>query len=157
MSDPNVERMRHAIAKVEVLLHELDPTTSVEVLVEPPVRPADCLASIEDAEHHAAFVIESTVTEGFVTAETSDEPDAEAPTAEANAETIAGQLRAQVQTAEARADTAAESSGCLPKHGESPSDCMPRNVEPPRGYCWKPSGSPNGCTLMNVAPPTGCW
>jgi hypothetical protein len=108
MTNPNVERMRHAIAKVEVLLQELDPHIVVEVLVEPPSGSADCRPSTERAERPADSVTAATVTESLVTAELSDEHRAEAPTAPVAPEALASQLLAQVQTAEARADTAAE-------------------------------------------------
>jgi hypothetical protein len=100
--------MRHAIAKVEVLLHELEPSAPVEVLTEPAAELVGKFVPGGDAEHPTSVVIESTVVDGFVLDQLPHHVDAPADAPALDPECPAGRLEAQSRTAEARAETAGE-------------------------------------------------
>jgi hypothetical protein len=92
MPESNVERMRHAIAKVEVLLEELEPPAAVEVLTVLPASP----------------VSGSSAAEGFVPDRAPHQGDIRAGVAAPASAPMARDAQTHARVAESRAETAGE-------------------------------------------------
>jgi hypothetical protein len=107
MPESSVERMRHALAKVETLLQELEPGAPVEVLSDLPGDPGtEFVAHGSDDPRRA--VIGSTAVDGFVIDQTPHDNLAQTDPPTRDSADPASPTHAQARLTEARAEAAGE-------------------------------------------------